>query len=108
MSSVGERTQPGVRSNATAAPRSDEACEERRPQEAASVTFIAEWLASHARGNSCADCDGLGFCQRCDAQGCDRCRYGLCERCNGVGLRLDASVSLRRLLGSSWAPIQRG
>jgi hypothetical protein len=100
MSSAGLRTHPGVGSNGTALPRSDEAVD-GTPAEAASVTFIAAWLANHADGNSCAACDGLGFCQRCDAHGCDRCRGGLCERCNGVGLRFDASVPIQRLLGSS-------
>jgi hypothetical protein len=54
------------------------------------VTFIAGWLASHAKGNSCEACEGLGFCTRCDARGCEDCHGGLCERCKGMGLRLDA------------------
>jgi hypothetical protein len=53
------------------------------------VTFITEWLASHALGNACEACEGVGFCLRCDARGCDECHGGLCERCNGLGLRLD-------------------
>jgi hypothetical protein len=101
MSSAGQRTQSGVGSNGTARPRSNKAGEGTRAERTASVTFIAAWLASHDEGNSCAACDGLGWCQRCDAQGCDRCRGGLCEGCNGVGLRLEASVPIRRLLGSS-------
>lgn len=101
MSSVVQRTKSGVGSNGTALPRSSEAWEGTRAEEGASVTFIAAWLASHAEGNSCAACDGLGFCQRCDAQGCDRCLGGLCERCKGVGLRLAASAPIRSLLESS-------
>jgi hypothetical protein len=65
-----------------------------------SVTFITTWLASHAEGNSCEACEGLGFCTRCDARGCDECRGGLCERCNGMGLRLEASQPVSVLRGT--------
>jgi hypothetical protein len=65
-----------------------------------SVTFITTWLASHAEGNSCEACEGLGFCMRCDARGCEECRGGLCERCNGMGLRLEASPPVSLLRGT--------
>jgi hypothetical protein len=72
----------------------------RLPRErTGSVTFISTWLASHSEGNSCEGCEGLGFCLRCDARGCEECRSGLCERCNGMGLRLDVSGSVNGLLG---------
>ena len=29
--------------------------------EGGTVTFIKSWLASHAKGNSCQSCEGLGF-----------------------------------------------
>ena len=52
-----------------------------------SVTFITTWLASHSK-NSCQACEGLGFCLRCDARGCDECHGGLCENCKGMGLKV--------------------
>jgi hypothetical protein len=80
-------------------PRKSTALEGLPRTQTASVTFISTWLASHAEGNSCEACEGLGFCLRCDARGCEECRGGLCERCNGMGLRLDASGSVGDLLG---------
>jgi hypothetical protein len=77
-------------------PRAAHALTEGPSAQAGSVTFITTWLASHAEGNSCEGCEGLGFCLRCDARGCEDCRGGLCERCNGMGLRLDAS---QRVIG---------
>ena len=65
--------------------------EEIADQQGGTVTFIKSWLASHAKGNSCQSCEGLGFCLRCDARGCEECHGGLCEHCNGMGLRLDRS-----------------
>ncbi len=80
-------------------PRKNKALQGLPSGHTGSVTFISTWLASHADGNSCEACEGLGFCLRCDARGCDQCRGGLCERCNGMGLRLDASGSINDLLG---------
>jgi hypothetical protein len=80
-------------------PRKAGALQDLPREQTGSVTFISTWLASHAEGNSCEACEGLGFCLRCDARGCDQCRSGLCERCNGMGLRLDASGSVNDLLG---------
>jgi hypothetical protein len=81
-------------------PRGNQAITDGPIGKPASVTFITTWLASHAEGNSCEACEGLGFCLRCDARGCGECRGGLCERCNGMGLRLDPSQRLMGLRGA--------
>jgi hypothetical protein len=58
-------------------------------EQGGTVTFITEWLATHADRNPCDACEGLGFCLRCDARGCADCHGGLCELCNGIGLSLE-------------------
>jgi hypothetical protein len=80
-------------------PRKASALQRLPREQTGSVTFISTWLESHAEGNSCQACEGLGFCLRCDARGCEECRSGLCERCHGMGLRLDASGNVNDLLG---------
>jgi hypothetical protein len=89
-----------VTSLRTRLPREDTAVSDLPFGKSGSVTFITTWLASHAEGNSCDACEGLGFCTRCDAAGCEECRGGLCERCNGMGLRLEASQPVRVLRGT--------
>lgn len=59
------------------------------PRNSGSVTYIADWIAANDRKRFCDACEGMGFCLRCDAAGCDDCRGGLCEHCHGMGVKVD-------------------